>query len=93
MAITAARVDVLTTATLIATNSGSGDDQSTKSFLVLNATATANIFLGDSGVTTGTGLQWASTDGPLSIDLEPGESLYGRVASTLQTVHVLGGGR
>lgn len=75
-----------------ATDPGEGDYRSRK-FLLKNITGTATVFVGPSGVTTGTGFAWAVSDGPLEVELEPGESLYGIVASTSQTVHVLRQGR
>lgn len=94
MSVVASRPSVTTSATKIAENtSGDTSDVSNLSFVVKNITGTAAIFLGPSGVTTSSGFQWDVADGPLAIDLEPGESLYGIVASTSQTCHVLGAGR
>lgn len=95
MAVTTAQVSVTTSATLICRNTASvgADDSATLGFVVKNTTGTANVFVGPTGVTTGTGFQWSATDGPLSIDLEPQESLYGIVAATTQVLHVLGVGR
>lgn len=75
-----------------ATDPGEGDYRS-RTFLLKNVTASATVFLGASGVATGTGFAWAAADGPLEVELEPGESLYGIVASTPQTIHVLRQGR
>lgn len=95
MAITPTRVTVTNSATLIATNDRPvGDAEANKfSLLIKNVTATAAVFLGDSAETTSTGWQWDTTDGPVAVDLEAGESLYGIVASTNQTLHVLRQGR
>lgn len=96
MAVTASRINVTTTATLLASaadTGGTADDWGGKSFLLKNVTATAAVILGPSGVTASSGFQWDTTDGPISWSLEPGESLYGIVASTQQTVHVAGTGR
>lgn len=96
MAITAARVSVTSTATKIAENtaSGGGADTATLSFVVKNVTATVTVYLaGANTVTTANGFQWDALDGPLAVDLEPGEALWGIVATTTQVMHVLGGGR
>lgn len=85
------------TPTLIATNALTQtrqEDRSTLSFLIKNSTKTASVFLDGTDAVTTSGWPWdASVDGPLSIDLEPGESLYGIVASVSQTLSVLAGGR
>lgn len=96
MAIVTTRVTVTTAATAIATNSAADPGESdyrTRSFVVKNVGGTTAIFLGPTGVTTATGLQWDVADGPLSVDLEPGESIYGIVSSGTQTLHVLAAGR
>lgn len=92
----ATRVPITTAATLIASNVRTeAADWATRSFLVKNLTATASVFLnGANTVTAATpAFQWDAADGPLSVDLEPGEELYGIVAVTTQTVHVLRQGR
>lgn len=61
--------------------------------LLKNLTGTASVFLGPQGVTTATGFQWDPADGPLEIELEGGESIYGIVAAVTQTLHVLAQGR
>jgi hypothetical protein len=71
-------------------------DPFTRSFAVKNVTASAVIYLGERDVTSTTGFPWdATTDGPLSIDCEPGETLYGILASGQpdQTVKTLEQGR
>lgn len=98
MAVTVTQPSVATTAggTLVAQNTaadpGEGDYR-TRKFLLKNFTATATVFLGPSGLTTANGFAWAVSDGPLEVELEPGEALYGIVATTAQTVHVLSQGR
>jgi hypothetical protein len=90
------RPAVTSTATLIAQNprtSTSEGDFSSLRFIIKNITASASIFLGGSNVTTGNGFQWDVADGALEIELEPGEALYGIVASASQTLHVLQSGR
>lgn len=101
MAIVSTRPAVSTVATLIASNVLADDssvqvshDWAVRSFVAKNATATASVFLGGSDVTAATpAFEWAITDGPLTFELEPGESLYGIVAVTTQTLHVLRQGR
>jgi hypothetical protein len=94
MAVSAQQaIAVGTTATKIAENvSRDSSDDRTRVFTIINVTATATIVLGPAGVTTSTGLRWATALGPLSWPLEPGESLYGVVATGTQNVDVLGGG-
>lgn len=90
------RPSVTTSAVLLASvPGGSGiDDYNTLSVVLKNVTGSAAIFLGgDNTVTTSTGFQWDVADGPLAIDLEPGESLYGIVVSVTQVVHVMKAGR
>lgn len=97
MAVAATRPTVTTTAGVIAANTGQpGDaDSFTQSFWLQNVTATAIVYIGDATVTSSNGAQWDATKGLLSIDLEPGESLYGIVAAAqpTQTLHVLKSGR
>lgn len=97
MAVAATRPVVGTTATLIASNPAAEfADFSTRAFAVKNATASAPVFLGDDTVTPESGFEWAVTDGPLEIDLEPSEELWGIIspdAPAPQLLHVLGHGR
>jgi hypothetical protein len=70
------------------------DDFRTRSFAIKNATASDTVYLGGtSGVTSSTGFAWAAADGPLAVDLEPGEELWGIVTTTTQVIHVLQQGR
>ncbi|MDQ3933423.1 MAG: hypothetical protein M3340_02195 [Actinomycetota bacterium] len=88
-------------ATLIAENdqpttgdASSRSDQWTRRYLLKNVTGTASVYLGGTdAVTTGNGFEWTVADGPLEVELEPGEKLYGVVAATTQAVHVLRQGR
>lgn len=94
MAPVTTQASVGVTATLIAQNSASSDnegDYRERAFLLKNITGD-DIYLGGSGVTIGTGFRWSASDGTLSIGLEPGEAIYG-VAASAQTVHVLRVGR
>lgn len=101
MSITATRPAVTTSATLVASNALADDssiqsshDWAVRSFLVKNHTGTESVFLGPSDVAAGTpAFEWATTDGPLTVDLEPGEALYGIVVAATQTLHVLRVGR
>lgn len=97
MAVVAAQVSVGTTAQLIGTNSATSDsegDYRNRTLLVKNITGGTVFLGGDNTVTTANGFQWvAATDGILSIDLEPGESLYGIVATGSLTLHTLRSGR
>lgn len=92
----ASRPTIATTATLIASNtvsdSSNAADYRAVSFLIKNIDG-ATVFLGGSGVTTANGFQWSPADGVLTIDLEPGESLYGVVASGTNVLHALQVGR
>lgn len=96
MAVTATRPVAGVAATLLASNAASGAEGDFRSTRVLlkNLTSTAPVFLGgDNTVTAGNGFQWDVSDGALEVTLEPGETLYGIVATTPQTLHVLGAGR
>jgi hypothetical protein len=97
MAVVVTRPVVGTSATLIAQNTASAgaDDTATLSFIVKNVTGSATIWLnGTNAVSSSNGLQWDPSDGPLGdLWLEPGEALWGIVASVPQTLHVLGSGR
>ena len=95
MAITASRPVAGTTVTLLCEVSADAGpkDESARRFRLKNLTATASVFLGPAGVTTANGYEWTTAEGPLERVLEPGESLYGIVAATPQTLHALGGGR
>jgi BRCT domain type II-containing protein len=98
MSIVAASVSVTTSATKLAENTavsvGADSDKDTISFLLKNITASATIYLaGANTVTTANGWPWETGDGPISVDLEPGEALWGIVAVTTQTVNTLRQGR
>ena len=86
MAVSHARVTIGTTATLLSATNAGRDGQT---MLVQNPTSGATVYLGGAGVTT-TSYGYtllAGTD--MSIDLQNGESFYGVVASSTQTVNVL----
>lgn len=85
MPITTEIVTVSTAATLLA--SGAGRSQSDKATVIVK-NASGAMFLGGLGVTTATGLPLATTES-VSMDLGPGDSLYGIVAAATSTVAVL----
>lgn len=63
-------------------------------FLLKNATATSNLYLEVGAPATDTdGFLWEPADGPLSIVLDKGESLYAITDGTEQIVHVLRAGK
>lgn len=84
----ASHIDIGTSATLIAEGETDGPNKA-YDIAVKNKTGSASIFLGGSDVTTGTGFEWEVTDGIHTARISATESLYGRVASGTQTVHVL----
>lgn len=87
MAISHAIVSVGTTATALNASLDGGKDGSTIS--VQNPTGGATVFIGGAGVTTssyGFSLGAATT---FTIELNQGETLYGVVASSTQSVAVL----
>lgn len=85
MAVTSAQVSVTTTATLL--SAVESDDRSGSSLLASNQGA-VTVYLGSDSVTTGAGFPLAAGSS-MSVDLQPGESLYGIVASGTCTVAVL----
>lgn len=95
MAVIATRVDVGTSAVALATVPASSDigDWPLRRFVLKNLTSTTSVWVGGSGTTTGNGFEWTPSDGPLEVQLEPGESLYAIVAAGTQTIHVLQSGR
>ncbi len=96
MALSTARVSVTASAVKIAENttSPSGmEDVQTVRVLLHNKTGTEAVFLGPTGVTTATGYEWTVAHGPLSVSLEPGESLFGIIVTATQIVHTLKAGR
>ena len=94
-------------ATAVVSNTTPGgsdrDDWQTRSFAVKNMSpAKTSVFVDVAKVAAppsaaallSDGLEWETTDGPLYIDLEPGEALYGTPATaTAQLMHSLGSGR
>ena len=88
MAVAARRVSVATTATLL--TSVPSDSVSGQSILVKNK-GSADVDLGPSGVTAGAGFALSAGES-VSVDLSPGESLYGIAASGTVSCHVFEGG-
>jgi hypothetical protein len=95
MAVAATRVNIGTSAGVLASNPASSaeGDFRTVRVLLKNATGTAPVFVGGSGLTAANGFQWDVADGPLALVLEPGESISGIVASVTQAIHVIIEGR
>lgn len=90
MALGNAQVSVGTTATLLSATET--DDRSGSSIAVkVPSGAAAAVFVGKSDVTTATGFSVAVGES-VALDLQPGEALYGIVASGTVTVHVLRSG-
>lgn len=83
MPLSSAQVSVGTSATSLNTV----DEEAWIRVLVHNA-GSADVFLGDGGVTTTTGLALGAGDTE-NVDLGPGDELHGIVASGSETVHVL----
>ena len=98
MAITVSAPSVTTTATLIAQNAAgaTADDQSNRTFMAKmwpTPAAGTVVYVGsDNTVTPATGWPWEAGDGAFPFDLEPGEALYGVMASGSQGVRVSVGG-
>lgn len=73
MAVTSAQVTVTTSA--VALSAAETDNRGGESVLVKNTDATNPVYLGASGVTTGTGYKLAAGEA-VSFDLDMGEALY-----------------
>jgi hypothetical protein len=98
MAITPFRRTVTTAATLLASNAAStaaaADWAAVEAILINASTTPATVVLGGSTVTASTGARWIVGVGSvLRVTLEPGESIYGIVASGTQDIDVLVSGR
>lgn len=62
----------------------------TDSYLLKNKTASAIIYLEfDAPAASGTGYEWATGDGPITIDIPAGSTLNAISAGVDQTVHIL----
>ena len=99
MAVTSPKVTVTAAApVLLADNPvdrARQDDSGTAHLQAKNVTGTATVRLGGPGVTAASGWPWDVADGRLALSLEPGEELYGVLATGApsQDVHVLKTGR
>lgn len=91
------RRSVSTDAELLYEHTGSGPaaDFSSKRVALINVSGTqAEVTLGDEDVTTSTGARWTVAAGrTLSLELEPGEAIYGVVVAGTQSIDVLVNGR
>jgi hypothetical protein len=86
MALTHERVSVTTTATLLSASVSGRDGQTV---MIQNPSAGSITYLGGVGVTS-TSYGYALAAGSdMSIDLQNGETLYGVVASSTNTVNVI----
>lgn len=83
MALAASQVSVTTTATPLEQSDADGI-----SVLVRNTHATTSVFLGGVGVTTTTGYELLA-GGAASINLFPGETLYGVAATGTARIDTL----
>lgn len=99
MAIQTFRRTVTTAATLLyshpATSSSSEGDYPNKRVALINQAVTQTVVvLGTSAVTAATGARWTVEAGrTFSLEIEPGESIYGIVAAGTQDIDVIAGGR
>jgi hypothetical protein len=86
MAITHERISITTTATLLSATVSGRDGQT---LMIQNPSAGSVTYLGGAGVTS-TSYGYALSPGSdMSIDLANGETLYGIVASSTNTVNVI----
>ena len=95
MAVEATRVTVSSTPELLIDGTDT-DHRSGVAAVLIPVTATAPVFLGgDDTVTDATGAQWDPSLGPLSVEMQRGESLYAvrAPADADQEIHVLSGGK
>lgn len=83
-AITASRVTVATTATLIFTTTGGTGGSN----VLIRNPGTVSVYLGGSGVTAATGFELAPGDA-VSLQIRRSDTVYGIVASGTNIVHVL----
>ena len=86
MALTHGIVSVGTTATLLSAAEAGRDGQTV---LVQNPSGGVNVFLGGAGVTTASYGYLIVAGSAFAIDLQAGESLFGVVASSTQSVSVI----
>jgi len=82
MAVVTSSVTVASTATLIYTSIGQSQVQ------LRNDSASADVFIGNSSVTTSTGFKVAAAGTLTNVQLDHNESLYGVVSTGTGTVAV-----
>lgn len=82
MAVITSSVTVTTSPTLLYTSVGQSQVQ------LRNDSASADVFIGNSSLTTATGFKVAAAGSLTNINLDHNESLYGVVASATGTVAV-----
>lgn len=95
MAVVPTRVTASNPAQKLAENTHSPvqGDFGAQSFVLRNLTQTATVYLGSDATVTNTGgFPWYVSDQPVSIELEPGESVWG-YASSAQAIAALKAGR
>lgn len=90
MAVTSAQVSVGTTATLL-TSTTDTDANPGNEIIVANPVGGTDTYLGGPGVTTGTGLLLTGGSS-IALQVNPGDALYGVVAASTNTLHVLRNG-
>jgi hypothetical protein len=73
--------------------SGVAGDQVNRRVLIKNVTATATIYIGGETDAVGQRFAWEPLDGPLSIDFEPDEELWGVSDGDDQVLHIISNGR
>lgn len=74
-------------------SSSSEGDFGNRRAVIKNVTGTAGVYLGGPDTAVGDRFLWESEDGSLSVDLEPGEALWGISDGADQTLHILVNGR
>ena len=82
VAVVTTSVTVATTPTLLYTSVGSSQVQ------LLNTSATADVFIGNSLVSTSNGFKIAASGSLTNVNLDHNESLYGVVSAATGTVAV-----
>ena len=89
MALSAARVSVTTSATVL--NAADTDGMQGQALLVRNKHASLSVDLGPAAVASGAGFELAAGEA-VNVDLSTGELLYAIAPSSTVTVHVLRAG-
>lgn len=98
MAVSSAQITVATSATLLASGElreglyppgHPSEEGRSISVLLKRPGMPVDVYVGGPGVTTASGYLWAASEPPLQLVLEPGEDIYGVVATGTQVVHRL----